>query len=256
MKKEKYDVIIPIGAACLNSLYLRSHLLQKISYPLDWVGCYTVETGVDLICSDFKDFLDLSDLFETGRVCVDRMGPCKFVQSRKTGVVFGHDFPDKVEIAKVLPEIKDKYLRRINRLREVIKEKNKVIFIYMEENNPKHLTEDDPIFRAYEKLHKKFPNKQISLLYLSNDLQMKKCDKKDELLSENIRKITFNYHNNEFGDGNWIPDWKSMEKAIGYLRVQKPLGEFLYEKILLGVSHVIIFRSLRRKFLRKCHLYV
>ena len=107
MKKEKYDLIIPIGAACLNSLYLRSHLLQKLSYPLDWIGCYTVETGVDLICSDFRDFLELSDLFETGYVFVDRMGPCKFVQSRKTGIVFGHDFPDKVEIAKVFSEIKE-----------------------------------------------------------------------------------------------------------------------------------------------------
>ena len=256
MKKEKYDVIVPIGAACLNSLYLRSHLLQKLSYPMDWVGGGDFIERIRLLCTDFCDYLDLTDLQDTGKTYVDRIGPCKVVKNRRTGIIFNHDFPGDISIRKSYPAIKEKYQRRIDRLRKVIDFAHKILILYIEENNRiKPLKDNALLIQADKMLQRKFPNKIVQLLYVSNDTQMLKGDKIDEQLSVRVRKITLNYQN-EKESADWVPDWKALEKAIGYLRVRKPMGDFLYEKFLLTVSRIIIFRSLRRKFLRKCHLYV
>ena len=62
MKKEKYDLIVSLGAQCSCSQLLRSLNLQDYSFPFDWLGGGELKTRVNLVINNFKDFLNLEDL--------------------------------------------------------------------------------------------------------------------------------------------------------------------------------------------------
>ena len=54
---EKYDLIFGIGEACSCTQILRKSLLQNCSYPLDWLYGLDFSKRVDILVSEFSDFI-------------------------------------------------------------------------------------------------------------------------------------------------------------------------------------------------------
>ncbi len=223
---------------------------------MDWVAASCFKENANLLCSGFRDYLNLNDLEDTGQFYVDRIGPCKIVKNKRTGIIFNHDFPQGSALAVSYPMVRAKYKRRIQRVMREILKSHRVLFIYMEENSQTQPLQNlSVVSKASDLLSKNFPNQEVHLLYLSNDIRMKKGIVKRNILSPLACHIVLNYKNEKQEDA-WVPDWKALEKAIGYLRIRKPIAELLCEKLLLTFSYLIIFRSMRRKFLRKCRFYI
>lgn len=55
---KKFDLIVSLGEDCACTSYLRRFNLQKYSYPFDWLSNASFQTRIDLVCNDFKDFLN------------------------------------------------------------------------------------------------------------------------------------------------------------------------------------------------------
>lgn len=135
-------VYIPIGNACNIASYLKHVGLRGIAYPFDW-NVTPIKSAVKLINNDFEDFMELENLIfleptnrllfkEDGinlEVTEDIITP---VYCKKYNMLFVHDFSSKGK--KEFELIKNKYIRRIERLRKILKSDKKIIFVY--DNSP------------------------------------------------------------------------------------------------------------------------
>jgi hypothetical protein len=110
-------IIISIGGDCDVAIMLKKYNLRKFAYPFDTICSYH---GVsEIIKNDFKDFLpDLTKIED-----LNIIDGCPNIFNHKYGLKFIHD---KLQ----LQEEKDKYERRINRFKELLKNppNEKIIF--------------------------------------------------------------------------------------------------------------------------------
>ncbi len=164
----EYDFIFGIGEACSCSETLRKCGLQFQSYPLDWLYGGDIKTRVNLLVNNFEDFINIDDLQKQGER--ENPLPCDIYANLKNKIVFNHDFPLRKNLDETYPLVFEKYNRRIKRLYENIENSNKILIVYIQ--NPASKTKIIRIIRkikfVIQLISKKFPNKEINLLYIAN----------------------------------------------------------------------------------------
>jgi hypothetical protein len=126
--------IISLGQNCRASELLILFNLKKHSYPFEW-KITSFEALYDCLKDDFNDFANPNYFVPY----FDQRSPVN-----KYGIVLAHDFPivvlgidkdgkEKTAIdpnwMELLPEVQEKYQRRIDRFREACLSKKKVFFI-------------------------------------------------------------------------------------------------------------------------------
>lgn len=174
MKKKVYDMIIPIGANCGASMWLRTLDLQLASYPFDWVTGVDFQTKADLILNDCKGYCELADLEFIPKKPEDyNDAHCDYYKSKDNGVCFVHDFPVGVPLEKSYPSVAAKYQRRVTRLYEAIRRAEKVLLFWFTRMEQ---TPDDVIIRFQREVSQKF-GKEIDLLVIEHDPSKTNTDK-------------------------------------------------------------------------------
>ena len=164
MQKEKYDLVVSLGANCICSGLLRGNNLQDYSFPFDWLGGADLKTKIKLVINNFKDFFNLEDLECIGSRTNPE--PCDIYKNKKTGIIFNHDFQIGIPIEKTYPLVKAKFERRENRLLNLIEKANKILFVYVESPD-REIYSNQYIKEAYDLLENAYPNKEIHLKYIS-----------------------------------------------------------------------------------------
>lgn len=101
-------MIISLGTDCIVSMFCDKYKLRKMSLPFDWCVSYN---GVSKCFEDdFKHFIDTIDK--------DRIN--------KYDIYFHHDYKDK----NTYGQDNEKYIRRCNRLQEILKTtEEEIIFV-------------------------------------------------------------------------------------------------------------------------------
>lgn len=193
--QKQYDVCISLGFNCFTSMSLRDCLLQNLSYPFDWsrgvdeekAGILGLEGKVDLLCSDFKDWMNREDFIH---IDDDPLGekPHLNVRNVRTGLQYIHDFPKSSSLEKEFPNFQEKYLRRKHRLIETINTK-KCCFVFYAGLK---FINDDLIIRLFKKIRQRYPLVQLDLLLVQNNPYITDGIFFLEDLNENIRKVSFN----------------------------------------------------------------
>ena len=151
--KKKYDLIFGIGAACSCTQALRKSKLQLASYPLDWLFGSDFIGRVDFLISEFKGFIEKSDLAFSFS---NRSSSCDAYANKRTGIVFNHDFPGGVPLEESYPVVRAKYDRRIARLLNNIQRAKSVLVVYMETPETKQHTSNEEILCGWQKLKEKY----------------------------------------------------------------------------------------------------
>lgn len=217
MKKEKYDLIVSLGAQCSCSQLLRSLNLQDYSFPFDWLGGGELKTRVSLVINNFKDFLNLEDLELIGSRTNPE--PCDIYKNNKTDIVFNHDFQIGMPIENTYPFVKEKYQRREKRLLNLITQSKKILFMYIEAlGNPEYSAEY--IKEAYDKLKNAYPDKELYFKYIyltkdnSNDNEYKK-------LSDNIEMYSFDLAKYNTETKLYDMDSNKLKKKFKYLKLKR-----------------------------------
>ena len=205
-------IIISIGCDCGVSEMTKKYNLRTTAYPFDWLCTYK---GVsDIIKNDFKDFLpDLSKIEDLNIV-----DGCPNVFNHKYGLKFIHD---KLE----LQEEKDKYERRINRFKELLKNPPKEKIIFMKKGFNYHNIGEYELKSEIE-----------DIIELNNYLQEKYKD-----LNYEIILILMNYKYYKDFDINSIKE-KNI-KIYKYL-VTDIRKEELHNKILTGIYFEKAFKEI------------
>ena len=111
---KQYKHFISLGYFCSVARELERIGLRSESSPFDW--CISSYEGViNLIENHFKNFLEVNCLAQDEDVC-------KNYFNEKYNIWFFHDFDEFCSLEQQLPKVKKKYLRRIERFYENIKE--------------------------------------------------------------------------------------------------------------------------------------
>lgn len=235
----KYDVVISLGEWCFTSMGLRKHGLQFQSLPFDWsAGILWNKSGhgglsgkVDLICNDFDSFFDFSDFDNRGPNPPTEEYWNLWVVNKRTGLQYKHDFPANVPFADSFNTVRDKYVRRIKRLRELIDSSDTILFVYFGLSVG---FSDEYLIEQQEKLAKKFPSKRIDFLYLMNNPDYSEDDVHIDKLSENIKKVQF-FCKNKSNDGASIiyphPDILKNKHYINALKDVITSGRYETQKL-------------------------
>ncbi|PGY12671.1 DUF1796 family putative cysteine peptidase [Bacillus sp. AFS031507] len=153
----KYKNVISLGFFCSTALELKKIGLRDSSGPFDW------------IISDFKGIIDcidngFEDILKYGNMSQYKETPNYYVDTIYN-FHFYHDFSRYDALSDQLPNVKDKYVRRIKRFYEKIKEptlfiryiKNQEEIIYIENN-----------YEGIMSIIKKY-NESNDLILISND---------------------------------------------------------------------------------------
>ena len=145
---------ISLGNDCTIAMIL-AHLNKKqATLPLDWVVCKDFETCINLIDSRFKYFIDdpeiicevkdaIKGFLSKGwlEFCKGNFDDNKFVNSyinKKIHITYVHDFKKDIPFDENYLIVKKKYIRRIERFYNILKEKGNLInfiFYYPDLNN-------------------------------------------------------------------------------------------------------------------------
>jgi hypothetical protein len=127
--------IIPLGSTCCIAYQLKAHNLRNYSYPFDWVRVNNLNNVTNLLDNKFNTFLDInqyklemiSNEFEVNGNMISYIYKNEYCK-------FYHDF-DTYICDKTFEPFVIKYKRRINRLIETIKNKDRILFIREETRN-------------------------------------------------------------------------------------------------------------------------
>ncbi|QHI68088.1 DUF1796 family putative cysteine peptidase [Tichowtungia aerotolerans] len=148
--------IIPIGGFCSVAKELERRGLRDGSLPFDWVM-----TDLDSVSRLLERQFDR--LF-----CPDALrrkeGMPHVVAHKNYYFDFYHDFPEHVSIEQVLPVVRAKYERRIQRIYEWLGEADRILFIHYVLTDADRLKEEiDRFFRVVTKLS----NAKVDLLVVA-----------------------------------------------------------------------------------------
>lgn len=126
---------ISIGSICSVSFNLNKYNLRKSSLPFDWVKIDDIDKVSYLIDNKFDGFMDdLSIVKESDKFFIEDE---KITHDKKKSLIvknkyatFCHDFTDESYYEDEEKEkFNDKYMRRIERLYEILNSDDKIIFV-------------------------------------------------------------------------------------------------------------------------------
>ena len=95
----KYNLFVSLGEDCACTSYLRDCKLQFASFPFDWLTHASFEKRIELVCNNFKDFLNFNDLYTTILLQEFRlMKAIRMLRQNMTGEL--KDFIEKLRLQK------------------------------------------------------------------------------------------------------------------------------------------------------------
>jgi len=229
--KDEYDFIFSIGEACSCTAVLRASNLQFESYPLDWLWGGNIETRTNLLINDFKGFFDKENLKLVGNK--QNPLPCDIYKNISNSIVFNHDFPLDGSFDSDYPAIKEKYDRRIKRLYNNIEKAQNILIVYIQAPN----TDDGKIKYlrkriedCYEKISKKWEDKNIKLLYLFPKKPFF-IEKRIERLNKNILLARFNYRHPDLTTEPHVVNERLLCKFFSGIKLNKNVIKIQEKKV-------------------------
>lgn len=180
-----YDIIYSIGRDCACASYMKRALLRATSGPFDWITGVGFSKRIDIIRDNFRDFLEKDFLkFQEKKPGKPDDKACDYYYNQKTGFHFPHDFPTGIPLDTSLPDVQEKYSRRIARFYQNIRSAERVLIVYQS-----HFPEQEPgieeIIDSAEKLCQFF-QKKLDFLIVMHDENMKTGSINYELINGHI----------------------------------------------------------------------
>lgn len=155
MKILQFHRIISLGRACDIAYQIRRVFNQAEAYPFDWL--VTPMSGlIKVIQSDFDGFIDADHLeIRDNRVV-----------NQESNIVFFHDFEEQQipTFKQALPQVMDKYKRRIERWRTVVNSGNPILFVKGSNDTSLGVITEDQARLIYDTLTQAYPHCDVHLL--------------------------------------------------------------------------------------------
>ncbi len=248
-KKHKYDLIFGIGEACSCSQLLRVNFLQFVSYPLDWLFGTDFIGRCKILANDFNNFINKDDL---EYAFVEKSINCNAYHNKYNDITFNHDFRKDIPFDEMYNQVKEKYARRITRLIDDIEKSNKILVVYLEIPTINHnLISEEDIIKGFNLIKKRYPEKDIDLIYIKNS-NIAKLETKQ--LTKNITFFKCNYKNNKSEFDNDV-EFSKLNMIIKQYCLNKSFNKVLKMNFLRFGIRIIPNKKVRQNLRKKYHIY-
>ena len=221
MKKESYDLIVSLGAVCSASETLRKNNLQEYSFPFDWIGQMELKDRILLMINDFEGWFNIEDFEYIGKRTHPE--PCNIYKNKKTGLEYHHDFAIDTPIEKSYPEAHDRYLRRTQRLKELIEKAKDILFVYIEMPNINHQYDEEYSKECSSILNDNYKDKNVKLLYFYHTLEPE-IKKKS---FNNLDIYSGNYEASKEGEERFLVNYDILNKVFKNIKLKLTLKRFI-----------------------------
>ena len=199
---QSFDKIISLGSNCYVKMFLESIKRSDETHFFDYIGSSMWAIN-DLFKEDFKDLFDDGiDVLEKKRILTK--GDQYILTHKKYHIRFKHEFKQQKFYSEIKENIKledfnktrDKYIRRKERLKDILNNNQTLLFIRYEEDQENRIqhfedkkSEIEYIYEFIEIIKEKYPLKKFCILLLSHNLENE--DKRNEnlIILKNIEKI-------------------------------------------------------------------
>lgn len=183
----EYDFIFGIGSTCHVASVLDRHMFRKFSTPLDWTGGaeplgYWVlpdvwrdtrfNEKINMMMRDFEGDFELNNFKQ---VCVSTVGrQHHVVVDVKNNIRYMHTFPINKSLEMHFPEFQEMMKKRVDRFNRAIEKSQKILIVWIHRFADQvelqdQVVSDDDAISAIEKLKKKYPGKDIDIVFFEHD---------------------------------------------------------------------------------------
>ena len=118
------DCFIPLGTACRPAHWLRKSELRYCSLPFDWMMNFPLTT----VLSTLKNGVS-SWFVEYNEDESKKNNKTRYVTDIKNKIISMHGFPAEKTVDEYMPEFKEIFARRYDRLKELIEQSGSVCFV-------------------------------------------------------------------------------------------------------------------------------
>ncbi len=114
-------VFVSLGSICHPAIAIKDGGYRKVAYPLDWVTSVDGEKVIQLLENQFSQFFDDNFLV---------IHSCGLLVQSYYHILFAHEgYWSADDIRLKLPELKERYLRRVNRFLDLKNHKGTICFL-------------------------------------------------------------------------------------------------------------------------------
>ena len=172
MKKERFDFAFALGSGCACSRLLRERGLQFASFPLDWVGNPSYDSGVsdgirrtaDLIAADFAGWFERDALVRVPKYDTP-LDEAYFDGASR--FYFAHDFKPGGDFATSYPKVREKFDRRIARFGKLLAAARKILVLWISDPRDDGEVSAEDAEYVREVLARRYPGKDFFVLAFS-----------------------------------------------------------------------------------------
>lgn len=192
-----YDATISLGQYCTTSTALRRCKLQQQSMPFDWsagiledvCGKGGLEGKINLILNDFDNFFNYED-FENRGNNLENDTNNLWIVNKRTGLQYKHDFSSDIGFEENFINIKQKYLRRVDRLKYTLENSNDVLFVYIARDEG---FSNEYLIDQQTKISNKYKNLNCDFLYIMHNSAYDINNYDIINLNKNVYRIDMNF---------------------------------------------------------------
>ncbi len=236
---KSYDIIYSIGRDCATAMYMNKCKMRITSGPFDWLTNASFETRMNLILTDFADFLNIDDIkFLPKDPNVLNDDKCDYYENIRNGFYYYHDFPAGKNLLESMPDVTEKYNRRIARFINNMHKKSRILLIWFSQV---HNTPNDVIVDLCNRVSAKF-GKTIDFMIIEHMENQRSVVRTD--LAPNI--VKYNVHAKTFDDLG-RPTTEGDTAVITPLFAQFRLRTTLRHKIIMFLIKLIPFHDMRHR---------
>lgn len=248
MPQGEYDYFFSLGEACPTAMILKKMGLRSFSGPFDWIGGLSFEERLDFLLSDVHLVLDTDEWEYQGNRFEPE--PRDIYVNKRLNMLYPHDFPYNTPLEISAPIIKDRYERRLKRVRDVLRQNKTILFAYMAAKKDKDF-DLNRMAQACVHFNDSIKAKANMIYILNNDailngeckithpnsfLTFVECaySKKDgKADTELLQKIFEGYHcTGEAANKKWLAHQKLKKKIKSWFINKRIKGDDFYYRIL------------------------
>jgi len=248
MPQGEYDYFFSLGEGCPTAMILKSRGLRSFSGPFDWIGGLSFEERLDFLLSDTQLVLD-TDEWEYQGARFEPEARDIYVNKR-LNMLYPHDFPYNTPLKISAPIIKDRYTRRLKRVRDILKQNKTILFAYMAvekskdfdlERMAKNCARFNDNIKAkahmiYIQNNSEIPVGEFKIVCANEFLTYVECpyvQNGEKVNMELVEKLFMGYHcTTEANNKKWMARQK-LKKKIKSLFINKRVkGDDFYYRIL------------------------
>ena len=167
MRKERFDLVFPLGAGCSCSIMLREKGLQLASFPLDWVGNVdlSASSGIrattDILVGGFRNWFARENVERAP--AYDSPNFLGYFD-RGTRLYFTHDIAVGSDLERGYPSASAKYARRIDRFLKLLAGARRVLAVWVGDPRMEGAVDEGDIRYCLDAFQRAYPRAEFRVM--------------------------------------------------------------------------------------------